>query len=142
MECRGGVQPHEFQSDHAKVDSVNGPILKPRCSQRAAVTRRDSRPATQMGASRGYPAPRTTSPSSGWAYAPSDHAESQRSSDGFQPTLTNLLFDFDFYILSGGPNWKALHTLPGRWGYDCAGFDVESGTVPRAGDLIAGYGAL
>jgi hypothetical protein len=55
------------------------------------------------------------------------------------PRRFNRLFDFDFNTISGDPNWKALHTLPGWWAYDRTGLDVESGTVPRAGDLIARY---
>ena len=52
------------------------------------------------------------------------------------------LFDFDFHIISSDPNWKALNALPGWWAYDGAALDVESGTVPGAGDLIARYVAL
>lgn len=43
---------------------------------------------------------------------------SEAQSVSFQPTPSSLLldFDFDFHIIPGDPNRKALHALPGRWG--------------------------
>ena len=52
------------------------------------------------------------------------------------------LSDFDFDVVFGDPNYKALRALSGRWTQDRTGFDVEPGTMPWADDLVACHHAL
>src|SRR5262249_21987122 len=47
------------------------------------------------------------------------------------------LSDFDFDVVFGDPNCKALRALSGRWTQDSTGFDVEPGTMPGAAALVA-----